>query len=139
MKRSPQLGIELPGVLAFLGEQLFEFEEQKPCIYFLVKDLEMYEGYKMPRIVYVGSSHDLANRLKSHSRKYEYDRVYFIELDGGARLAKIEHALIQAMQPEYNINGKSRPSRLWDKLPEAVLREHGVRVYDRVRLEAKHG
>lgn len=117
----------LPDILASLGEQLREFEMQKPVVYFLTKNREGYG----PQILYVGSTIDLANRLKHHSSRKDFDRVFFIELSSSEDLIKMEFALIRALSPPLNVVGRrgDGPS-LWDSDYKSVLRDFGFRVYE---------
>lgn len=89
-----------------------------PCIYLL---------FKKERLVYVGQSICLENRLNAHSFSFEFDRVFYIEVDSRDAhwLNELERAFIIKMCPTLNQAGKKSPLsmrsiRLFEKYTAAL-------------------
>ncbi len=113
-------GLRIPSQISVLGDQLHEFQPLEPVIYFLVKD---------SHIVYVGSTTELANRLKGHREK-DFDRVFFLKISSLKDLRALEHELIRALNPPLNKLSKGRwPRDISRKDVESIFLEYGFQVF----------
>lgn len=82
---------DVPRALAMVQDQLCEYREVPPCVYFLIQDHQ---------VVYVGQSVNLPARLAQHREKH-WDRVlYLIALKES--LSQVESGWIQALKPPLN-------------------------------------
>lgn len=104
-------------------------------VYFLIRD---------KRIVYVGKSTDVYNRLRQHTADKEFDRVAVLRCPPSI-LDALEAIYIQLFKPELNIvvpklfSGVSRiADSISEKVADAVLRD-GYTGVDGVREELRNG
>lgn len=84
---------DVPFELCALSEKLFELSNKEiPCIYFLVdKD----------KIVYVGQSISLHDRISNHRQHKNFDRVFYMVVPRDL-LNKIERSFIKYLRPSLN-------------------------------------
>lgn len=63
----------------------------------------VYFLYRGDKLVYIGSSQDIINRIPTHFKTKEFDSYKYIEINGTIKVAKIETELIRKYKPDYNI------------------------------------
>jgi hypothetical protein len=85
------------------------------CIYFLCKN---------ERVVYVGQSENVHQRLVEHMKFKEFDSVFYLRVPAH-KMNKIESALISYLKPEYNKSGLNSGNKE-ASLAESILNTHGL-------------
>ena len=105
-----------PKDLDRLGERIkeFRYRDFKPCVYFLLHDME---------IVYIGQTTHLPTRLQSHQKDKEFNRSFYIEIPE-SDLLRVESALIKAFAPK--LNGKHGEREL-NETDKEILEEYNLR------------
>jgi len=93
----------------------FTIARHPPCVYFLCKD---------KKVVYIGQTVDLYDRINSHLRdgRKEFDEVYYVSIPT-SELSKVESAFIKVFKPKYNY-GRDGQLILPDKSAELSDMEH---------------
>ena len=84
------------------------------CIYFLCKN---------ERVVYVGQSENVHQRLVEHMKFKDFDAVFYLRVPAH-KMNKIESALISYLKPEYNKSGLNSGNKDIS-LAESILNTHG--------------
>ncbi len=84
------------------------------CIYFLCKN---------ERVVYVGQSENVHQRLVEHMKSKDFDAVFYLRVPAH-KMNKIESALISYLKPEYNKSGLNSGNKDIS-LAESILNTHG--------------
>ena len=113
-----------------MGEDLIDIRQaksvkrltipEKCCVYFL---------FKKGRLIYIGQSINLLNRLATHTHtRLTFDEVYYLEVGGHDTtwLNDIERACIINLRPAFNQSGTKSPlsernKKLYQKYVEAHL------------------
>lgn len=86
----------------------------------------VYCLYKDGEIIYIGSSTQLINRLKSHRKDKEFDSVCYCELPNKQLMLEFEEYGIYNLNPRINKKVLYKPDRpeievVWNKLDLYVL------------------
>lgn len=82
---------ELPPELIDMAGRLRSYNSTV-CVYFLIRDR---------RVVYVGQTYDLGQRISDHSRTKDFTSVLYLEVPK-EDLDRVERGLIRALRPELN-------------------------------------
>lgn len=82
------------------------------CIYFLCRD---------ERVVYVGQSENVHQRLVEHIRTKVFDSVFYLRVSAH-KMSKIESALISYLKPEYNQTSLKQTNKSIS-LAESILKK----------------
>lgn len=105
------------------GLKRIPIDDYAPCVYFLCKN---------NKVVYVGQSTSVANRVTSHKSSKDFDDVYLVHAPKDS-LNYIESALIRHLKPKLNgfASGTSKYSApcFNESMDEELLTNIGVTNY----------
>lgn len=78
----------------------------------------VYFLYRGLKLVYIGSSANIVQRIVNHTKDKEFDSYKFIEINGNINILEVESGFIKKYQPEYNYIHTLKPNKKLSKIEE---------------------
>lgn len=104
---------KVPSVLShFTQLRHYSFNFIGPAVYFLVSD---------DKVVYVGQTVEIHNRLATHRREKKFDSAFYLQVGRIEDLLEVEKAFIQLFKPKLN-----KSTRACAHQPVVILQKAGV-------------